>query len=127
VLRRCNFFTGAGQPGARLRDVSWLHPKGRELHPQDWASGQALGMLLGGDAIGECDAHGGALRGDSFLVLINGSPRPLRFVLPPVATAWARLIDTRVAETQAVPLHPGQPDYEMAPRSLVVLWITAAG
>ena len=125
VLRRTSFFTGAGPAGSRLRDVAWLHPSGGELGPQDWASGQALGMLLGGDAIGEADAKGVALHGDSFLVLINGSPRALRFALPAVASAWARLIDTRVAETLAVPLPPGQTHYEMAPRSLVVLWITS--
>ncbi|MBL8972148.1 MAG: hypothetical protein JNK56_16310, partial [Myxococcales bacterium] len=48
-----------------------------------------------------------------------------RFALPAIASAWARLIDTRVAETLAVPLPPGQTHYDMAPRSLVVLWITA--
>ncbi len=125
VLRRSSFFTGAGAAGSRLRDISWLHPAGGELGGHDWASGQALGMLLGGDAIGQVDAQGGVLHGDSFLVLINGSPRALRFTLPAIASAWARLIDTRVAETLAVPLHPGQTHYEMAPRSLVVLWITA--
>ena len=126
VLRRGHFFTGAGRPGSRLRDLCWLRPDGGELGPEDWSTGQALGMLLGGDAIGEALGPGVTLHGESFLVLINGSSKPLRFALPPVASAWARLIDTRVADTVALPLNAGQTHYEMAPRSLVVLWITAA-
>ena len=125
VLRRGHFFTGAGLPGSRLRDLCWLRPEGGELRPEDWSTGKALGMLLGGDAIGETLGPGVTLHGESFLVLINGSSKPLRFALPPVASAWARLIDTRVAETVALPLNAGQTHYEMAPRSLVVLWITA--
>ena len=127
VLRRRGFFTGAGRTGSRLRDLVWLHPDGRELTPQDWADARAqtFGMLLGGDAIGLVDAAGEAIHGESFLVLINGAGQAVEFVLPAVASSWARLIDTRGADTQAHPLAPGQASYDMVPRSLVVLWLTA--
>ena len=127
VLRRRTFFTGAAPPGSRLRDLLWLHPDGRELSAQDWSDPhtRAFGMLLGGDAIAEVDAQGHPIVGESFLVLINASARPLRFALPAVARAWARIVDTRGTDTQAVPLPPEQKSYDMVPRSLAVLWRTA--
>ena len=127
VLRRRTFFTGAQPSGSRLPDLRWLHPDGRELSPTDWSDPhtQAFGMLLGGEAIAEIDARGHAIVGESFLALINASPRPVRFELPPVARAWARIIDTRGFDTQAVPLPPEQRCYELVPRSLAVLWLTA--
>ena len=127
VLRRRGFFTGASPPGGRLRDLQWLHPDGHEPSPREWSDprAQAIGMLLGGDAIGEVDARGDIMHGESFLVLINGSAEPRSFALPAVAASWARLIDTRCAETTAVPLAPGQTRYELMPRSMAVLWVTA--
>jgi len=127
VLRRRSFFSGGRTPGSRLRDLTWLHPDGRDLSPEDWADAntRAFGMLLGGDAIAEIDAHGRPIVGESFLALINASPDPVRFQLPPVARAWARIIDTRAADTQAFPLPPEQRHYDLVPRSLAVLWLTA--
>ena len=93
VLRRGSFFTGSSPPGSRLRDVCWLHPSGRELGPQDWASGQALGMLLGGDAIGDLDGelhdHGrDALNVDLHWTL-KGKGRA-RYLAPPARSTPAR-------------------------------------
>ena len=126
TFRRKRFFTGQ-HVDAHLDDIVWLHPDGRELSPTDWSDPhtQAFGMLLGGEAIAEIDARGHAIVGESFLALINASPRPVRFELPPVARAWARIIDTRGFDTQAVPLPPEQRCYELVPRSLAVLWLTA--
>ncbi len=127
VLRRRGFFRGAAVAGSRMHDLQWLHPEGREPTARDWADphARAIGMLFGGDAIGEVDALGDAMHGESFLVLINGAAEPRSFVLPAVAASWARLIDTRNAETLAVPLAPGQTRYELLPRSMAVLWVTA--
>ena len=127
VLRRRTFFSGGRPAGSRMHDLQWLHPDGRELSPADWSDPQtrAFGMLLGGEAIAEHDAAGHPIVGETFLALFNASPAPVRFQLPAMARAWARIIDTRGADTQAVPLPPEQRSYELVPRSLAVLWMTA--
>ena len=127
VLRRRTFFSGGRPAGSRMHDLQWLHPDGRELSPADWSDPQtrAFGMLLGGEAIAEHDAAGHPIVGETFLALFNASPSPVRFQLPAMARAWARIIDTRGADTQAVPLPPEQRSYELVPRSLAVLWMTA--
>jgi len=127
VLRRRSFFTGAPPPGRRMHDLQWLHPEGRELSTADWAdpNTRAFGMLLGGEAIAEQDAQGRPIVGESFLVLINASASPVRFQLPVMGRAWARIIDTRAADTQAIPLPAEQRCYDLVSRSLAVLWMTA--
>ncbi|MBL9102794.1 MAG: glycogen debranching protein GlgX [Myxococcales bacterium] len=124
TLRRRGFFTGA-RIGTH-KDLQWLRPDGAEPSPRDWNDPrtQALGLLLGGET-GLRDAQGRALVGETLLVLINASAAAVRFVLPALAGGWARLVDTRHADTQVVPLAAEQRDYELVARSLVVLWLTA--
>jgi len=126
TLRRRVFFVGARIGGAALKDLQWLRPDGAELMPQDWNDPrtQALGLLLGGDA-GLHDAHGRAVVGESLLLLLNASSTAVRFVLPTAAASWARLVDTRHADTQVVPLPVTQRDYELVAHSMAVLWLTA--
>jgi glycogen operon protein len=53
--------------------------------------------LLAGDALDWRDAKGDPVIDDSFLLLLNGSRRPVDFVLPSVewGKLWALRIDTR--------------------------------
>jgi isoamylase len=82
-FRRYSFFTGYVGP-AGLKDVSWWHPKGREMTPGDWHDPnlQAFGMLIAGSALNELDHHGNTRYDETFLVLYN-SGRARRFTMPP--------------------------------------------
>ena len=126
TLRRRVFFVGARVGAGVLKDLQWLRPDGGELTAQDWGDPrtQAIGLLLGGDT-GLRGGDGRAVVGESLLVLLNASSTAVRFSLPAAAASWARLVDTRHADTQVVPLPVNQRDYELVAHSLAVLWLTA--
>ncbi|MBO6577090.1 MAG: glycogen debranching protein GlgX [Rhodothermales bacterium] len=86
-FRRHRFLSG--QPNdSGLRDVTWWHPKGRMMLPDDWrvAHARTLGMLLRGDVIEDRNPDGSAVLDDSFLVLYNASDSAATFVMPPEQT-----------------------------------------
>jgi hypothetical protein len=63
----------------------------------EWDAGwsKALGMRLGGDALGEVDAHGTPVTDDNLLLLINAHHDAIEFRLPPTQAApWELLVDT---------------------------------
>jgi glycogen operon protein len=94
VLRRRTFFKGR-RPG--VTDVLWIAPDGRELADTDWNDQtlHALGMLLDGEGISECDEAGRRIVGDTLLILLNSGATAIDFSLPaPRTPAWTRLIDT---------------------------------
>jgi glycogen operon protein len=98
VLRRRKFFQGRRIRGAEVLDIAWLDPSGREMNDETWNSPNArcLGVRLNGDAIDELDERGDRIVGDTLLLLLNGDPEPVAFVLPATSPLerWETLIDT---------------------------------
>jgi glycogen operon protein len=86
-------------------------------------------MLLSGDDLTERDARGETVTDDSFLLILHGHHRGIRFTLP--GLPWARCYETVVdtcAEQQVVPdgrhLPAGEP-VTMPGRSLLLLRVCA--
>jgi glycogen operon protein len=99
VLRRRTFLTGRPIEDGGAKDLSWLHPDGREMNDDDWgdAEGHLLGMLLHGRATDEVDERGRPIFGKTILVLLNGGTRSRSFALPKVGEdggVWSLLINT---------------------------------
>jgi isoamylase len=98
VLRRRKFFQGRRIRGAEVLDIAWLDPSGREMKDDTWNSPdvRCLGVRLNGDAIDELDERGERVVGDTLLLLLNGGPEPVAFVLPPTSPLerWQTLMDT---------------------------------
>jgi glycogen operon protein len=96
-LRRDTFLKGAKR-GAAPKDVSWLHPAGRELTPADWndSSAGCLGVLMSAGASGRRVAYG------ELLAIFNAEDVGVEFALPapPAGSAWCVLFDTALR-------HPG--------------------
>src|SRR3954469_23589711 len=84
VLRRRHFFKGAVVEGSSQKDVTWIRPDGAELQEQDWSNPElhTLGMLIDGAATDEVDERGHAVRGDTLLMILNGSEQDVTFSLP---------------------------------------------
>src|SRR5690606_39727118 len=65
---------------------------------RDWSSDvcssdlRCIGMLLAGEASGEVDDRGEAVRDDDVLVVLNAGTAPLDFRLPP--GCWIKVLDT---------------------------------
>ena len=98
MLRRRKFFQGRRIRGAEVLDIAWLDPSGREMKDDTWNSPdvRCLGVRLNGDAIDELDERGERVVGDTLLLLLNGDPEPVAFVLPPTSPLerWQTLMDT---------------------------------
>ncbi|ADI15174.1 glycogen debranching protein GlgX [Truepera radiovictrix] len=111
IFQRRHFLTGREVNGCR--DVTWIHPEGREMHEGDWHNPKlrALGMLLCGEASSELPQTGQGAPDESYLVLFHGK-RPARFVLPDVpghpGWLWERLWATEPGRARRLrPLHAG--------------------
>jgi glycogen operon protein len=89
-LRRDRFLKGALR-GADAKDVTWLHPSGREMTDADWNDSylRSIAVLLNGAATRSTSA------GD-LLVVFNANDAPAQLTLPPPpeGAAWSVLFDT---------------------------------
>jgi len=92
-LRRDTFLKGSRRFDRPLKDVSWIHPQGREMSATDWQdpSARAIGVLIGQafvDLNGRASGH--------LCVLCNAGSRPERFILPAPnkEPRWSVLFDT---------------------------------
>jgi isoamylase len=113
VFRRRGFLHGEKVGESALRDVTWLTPEGREMSGDDWhaAARPALGMLLGGDAIGWTDLAADGMNvpvmDDSFLLFFNADAGPLSFHIPESAArashAWEAVVDTAEPDCEGPP------------------------
>jgi len=107
VFRRRTFLTGKPIEDGGAKDLSWLHPDGREMIDHDWgdADGHVLGMLLHGRATDEVDERGRPIFGKTILMLLNGGVRSRSFALPKVGDGtgvWSLLINTAQPGQRAV-------------------------
>jgi glycogen operon protein len=120
VFRRRAFFHGGPINDSELKDVSWLHPRGRELTQADWHDPglAAFAVLIPGAAADATDEDGVALAGETALLLLNGSPRTCTFELPgEPALRWTSLLSTACER----PASPRGGRLRVAAHSLVLL------
>jgi glycogen operon protein len=106
TLRRRHFFRGTAVEGSSRKDVSWLHPSGHELTPEQWGDAglHAFGMLIDGAATDEVDERGHAVRSDTLLLILNGGEQNVRFTLPAMEEKkiWVMMVDTARRELPVV-------------------------
>jgi isoamylase len=127
VFRRRRFFQGRRIRGAKVKDISWFRPDGKEMTDEDWTQGyvRCLGIRLAGDAIEEADPQGQAIVDETFLVLLNAHHEPLPFILPAHkrGVRWQPLLDTALSRDRQkqVTILKGGECYDLEARSLAVL------
>ena len=89
-LRRDTFLKGT-QRGADTKDVTWLHPSGREMTEPDWndSSLRSIAVLLNG-------ATARSASGGDLLVVFNADDASTQMTLPapPAGATWGVLFDT---------------------------------
>jgi isoamylase len=93
-LRRDTFLKGTRR-GDHAKDVTWLHPSGREMVEADWNDSnlRAIAVLMNGAPKPE------TTNGD-LLVVFNADEAPIEMTLPrpPQGEAWTRLFDTSLEQ-----------------------------
>ncbi len=97
---RCNPAKLQGRPihGAKVTDIGWFTPDGKEMAEEQWGEGfaKALGVFLNGEGIDSPDIRGERVVDQSFYVLFNAHYEPLPFVLPKGdwGKEWIVVLDT---------------------------------
>ncbi len=126
-LRRRHFLSErrVGTSKGCSKELSWWHPRGREMRPADWHGDlRVLGMMLCGLEAKRDDAPGGPLDDETFLLVINGAPELTRFVLPcpPWEGRWQRKWSG--CEAYHAPGHPGGKQLQVPSSSLLIFRLT---
>ncbi len=99
VFRRSRFYHGGVIPGTEVKDVSWIHPSGREMEDQDWGSGSlaTLTALIRGEAGSRfLTEEGEPEPDDSFLVILHSGHKSTRVTAPQLSATgrWREEICT---------------------------------
>jgi glycogen operon protein len=98
MFHRSRFFVGREMDGARIKDIAWFSPDGKEMSEQDWDQhfARCLGVFLSGADLDEVDEWGNPIRDDDFLLLINAHHEPISFQLPRLRfnDGWHCVMDT---------------------------------
>jgi isoamylase len=96
-LRRDTFLKGTRR-GAHAKDVTWLHPSGREMLEEDWNNSGLRAIAVHMDGAPSRAANGGDL-----LVAFNSDDVPVDLTLPspPPGSVWRLLFDTSGALPEA--------------------------
>ena len=101
VLRRRRYYQGRKIRGSDVRDLTWLRPDGEQMTDEEWEAGwnRTIGVMLGGEALGEVDEEGELVVDDTLLVLMNAHDAIVEFKLPGEPNEmWEVLIDTTRAD-----------------------------
>jgi glycogen operon protein len=100
-LRRDTFLKGARR-GAGARDITWLHPSGREMTDADWNDRGlcALAVLMSA-----ASAPGARADERSLLIAFNAGDSGLQMTLPAASThaSWRVLFDTAANDDDCMP------------------------
>ncbi len=107
AFRRLTFFDGLPDPVTGCKDVTWLHPDGKEIAGSDWREPRfrCFGALV---------VAAGATR---YLMLFNGSTEPRRFAVP--TGQWSLVFDTRDSRFAGATAIDGT--YAMLDRTMALL------
>ena len=99
-LRRDTFLKGTRRAAAS-RDITWMHPSGREMHQRDWNDDSLRCLAL--QMSGVVDARAGTQA--DLLAVFNADEAPVDIVLPQAAhgEAWQVVLDTSRAEAAPAP------------------------
>lgn len=129
ALTREYFFRGMPQEEGELKDVTWLHPEGWEMGPDDWSNPdlRTLGMRLDGSAIQEIDEMGDPIEPASVFLIFHSDEEPTEFTLPLVERGeelshWVALLST-ASEDGSVSLKAKAGDTIEVPARTVLLFL----
>jgi glycogen operon protein len=124
ALRQRHYLAGRPTVEGGPKDLSWIHPDGREMAEADWFDEtlHTFGMFVSGSPLRAPGPRGEELRDSSFLMWFHAHPQPGKAVLP--AQEWLAEGEVVLSTDGGYPvgerLRAGE-TIDLEPRSLVVL------
>jgi glycogen operon protein len=127
VFRRVSFLDG-GPAEATLPDAWWFRPDGRQMAQRDWQSDETrvVGIFLNGETTGLVTPDGEPITGGSFCAIVNATPDPVDFRLPPRRFALEWALELTTADPEAEGAYRGRSAIEVEGFSFVLLRRTRA-
>jgi glycogen debranching enzyme GlgX len=103
ALRQRHWFEGRPTIEGGRKDLTWVHPEGREMTGDDWADNElsVVGMLVTGSPLRSPGPRGEQQWDSSFLIWMNAEADPVKVTMP--TDGW--LHDGSVA-VSTCPEHP---------------------
>ena len=126
VFQRRKFFMGQTCKTHNVKDIIWYSAKGYEMTEDDWNDYDLLwiGALLNGNAINEMDEKGNLITGDTLLILLNASYKPVAFHMPKLESGdlWEVVSETtNDLPADAPTSYMGETLYKLQGRSVALL------
>ena len=112
VLRAPQFLYGQDTPGHGVNDIEWWDERGDQLSPDDWNNPEGRALMMRRAIKTEDD------RIEAVSLLLNASPDPITFTLPPPHNDRTVLIDSAKPEQGEIAIGDS---YEVAPQSAVLI------
>jgi glycogen operon protein len=123
VFQRRKFFLGLTSKSTNIKDIIWYNAKGNEMTEEEWSDPDLfwIGALLNGNAINEMDEKGNPMVGDTILILLNASYKPVAFHMPRLSQGdiWDLMLET--TRELAPTAFEAEELYKLQGRSLAVL------
>ncbi|MGC4112197.1 MAG: glycogen debranching protein GlgX [Nocardioides sp.] len=90
ALRQRHWFEGRPTIVGGRKDLTWVHPEGREMTGDDWADNElaVVGMLVTGDPLRSPGPRGEQEWDSSFLIWLNAEADAVKVTMP--SEAWVR-------------------------------------
>lgn len=128
VFQRRKFFLGVvNARTCPVKDVIWYNAKGNEMSEAEWDDPDLLyiGALMNGEALNEMDEWGRPIVGDTILLLLNASHKPVAFHMPRLedpGDVWELMLETSQEQPEDTPsTYQGEELYKLYGRSVAVL------
>jgi glycogen debranching enzyme GlgX len=121
VLRQRHFFDGQPGKGGR-KDLTWLHPAGREVTVGDWFDQRlnTVGLFLAGDAIRARGPTGEPIEDGSYLIWLHSGDAAVEITLP--GAEFAPAYDVELSSDDALTgTVQAQASFTLQARSAAVL------
>ena len=124
ALRQRHWFEGRPTIEGGRKDLTWVHPEGREMAGDDWADNElsVLGMLVTGDPLRSPGPRGEQQWDSSFLIWLNAEADAVKVTMP--TDVWVRdgsvVISTCPEHPAGTTVAPGE-SMTLGGRSVVVV------
>jgi glycogen operon protein len=124
ALRQRHWFEGRPTIEGGRKDLTWVHPEGREMAGDDWADNElsVIGMLVTGDPLRSPGPRGEQQWDSSFLIWLNAEADAVKVTMP--TDVWVRdgsvVISTCPEHPAGTTVAPGE-SMTLGGRSVVVV------